>query len=597
MGVNYTPEMGNYRELKPFRFWCQKVLPLVYDDSLSYYELLNKVVDYLNKTMEDVDTLHTDVENLHTAYVQLQTYVNDYFDNLDVQEEINNKLDDMASSGELTTLLEPFIPPLITAWLNDNITPTSPPIDKSLTVENAGADAKVTGNKIRQLTYAGEGAELAKVNRVTGGYIENGAVVEYDSWSYSDYIDVSDFSHGYFLGLTEAPDGTSYNAIYDKDKNYIEAFRLTNELTAFTLRPNAHYIRVSGRINESICIYNALFDQNDLMNNPRKWYWYSAVSAQTGLIELKAPKYVLTVPDGYQVSIENYRPDGTVINYTTYAGSREYFRSNNCSHVKLYVRKADQTNLDYSDEMLDKITFEPKESFERIEYFKILTLNVGLFYNGITRLPANLIDEYKVKWHRFLGETNPDVMCLQEAPDFVDINNTVRYGEFMDFKFPFHANVYDIGKIKAKDSILSATLKSFASGSSARWAEFKYQVGDTVVTVWDVHLTTEANSTGIRQQDLDELAQGIASRTHTIIVGDFNSYSLDEITSRFGSYNVANGGNFGEYITWPNVSENWPNGSIDNIITTTDISMQNVVRADVEVSDHKPLMAELNVYY
>lgn len=44
----------DYHALRPFRFWCQKVLPLVYDDSLSYYELLCKVVDYLNKTREDL---------------------------------------------------------------------------------------------------------------------------------------------------------------------------------------------------------------------------------------------------------------------------------------------------------------------------------------------------------------------------------------------------------------------------------------------------------------------------------------------------------------------------------------------------------------
>ena len=36
------------KDLKTFNFWCQKVLPLVYDDSLSYYELLCKVVDYIN---------------------------------------------------------------------------------------------------------------------------------------------------------------------------------------------------------------------------------------------------------------------------------------------------------------------------------------------------------------------------------------------------------------------------------------------------------------------------------------------------------------------------------------------------------------------
>ena len=34
--ADFTPNMGNYKTLQPFRYWCQKVLPLVYDDSLSY---------------------------------------------------------------------------------------------------------------------------------------------------------------------------------------------------------------------------------------------------------------------------------------------------------------------------------------------------------------------------------------------------------------------------------------------------------------------------------------------------------------------------------------------------------------------------------
>lgn len=104
--ANFTPTLGDYKDLQPFRFWCQKVLPLVYDDSLSYYELLCKVVDYLNKTMEDVGTLEGDVTNLHKAYEQLQDYVNNYFNTLDVQEEINNKLDLMANNGTLNILLQ-----------------------------------------------------------------------------------------------------------------------------------------------------------------------------------------------------------------------------------------------------------------------------------------------------------------------------------------------------------------------------------------------------------------------------------------------------------------------------------------------------------
>ena len=51
-----------------FRYWCQKILPAVYDDSLSYYELLNKVVQYLNdvisKHNEMVDAVNTNTEDI-----------------------------------------------------------------------------------------------------------------------------------------------------------------------------------------------------------------------------------------------------------------------------------------------------------------------------------------------------------------------------------------------------------------------------------------------------------------------------------------------------------------------------------------------------
>lgn len=95
--------------VKPFRFWCQKVLPLVYDESLSYYELLCKVVDYLNRVIEDVNTLADDVEEFEQLFIELRNYVNNYFDNLDVQQEINHKLDEMAEDGTLATVMEPLL--------------------------------------------------------------------------------------------------------------------------------------------------------------------------------------------------------------------------------------------------------------------------------------------------------------------------------------------------------------------------------------------------------------------------------------------------------------------------------------------------------
>lgn len=45
------------KEVKPLRYWVQKVLPLVYDDSLSYYELLDRVVYKLNEVVASNDEL------------------------------------------------------------------------------------------------------------------------------------------------------------------------------------------------------------------------------------------------------------------------------------------------------------------------------------------------------------------------------------------------------------------------------------------------------------------------------------------------------------------------------------------------------------
>ena len=164
----------DFNKLKPFRFWCQKVLPLVYDNSLSYYELLCKVVDYLNHTIEDVNAvidltetftaeqtaayaqftadINATVAGLTSAFNTLQTFVNNYFDNLDVQQEIDNKLDLMASDGTLSAMVRPvaaaMIPGLVSQWLEDNITPTTPAVDKTLTVVGAAADARETGYRL-----------------------------------------------------------------------------------------------------------------------------------------------------------------------------------------------------------------------------------------------------------------------------------------------------------------------------------------------------------------------------------------------------------------------------------------------------------------
>lgn len=65
--------MGDIQKMK---FWCQKVLPLVYDDSLSYYELLCKVVDYLNNVIEKSNDIGDKITELEATVSEVQEEVN-----------------------------------------------------------------------------------------------------------------------------------------------------------------------------------------------------------------------------------------------------------------------------------------------------------------------------------------------------------------------------------------------------------------------------------------------------------------------------------------------------------------------------------------
>lgn len=148
MSANFSPEMEGYSDVRPFRFWCQKVLPLVYDDSLSYYELLCKVTDYINKIIGDLSATETNVDALKTAYDELEQYVNDYFESLDIQQEIDNRLDEMVEDGTLSAMIAPLVSPIIVDWLEEHITPSDPPVDNTLSIANAAADAAATGTAV-----------------------------------------------------------------------------------------------------------------------------------------------------------------------------------------------------------------------------------------------------------------------------------------------------------------------------------------------------------------------------------------------------------------------------------------------------------------
>lgn len=78
-------------------------------DALTDYELLCKVVEYLNKVIEQTNLMEDNENELVRVYNELYNYVENYFDNLDVQDEINNKLDEMVSDGTLQEIITQYL--------------------------------------------------------------------------------------------------------------------------------------------------------------------------------------------------------------------------------------------------------------------------------------------------------------------------------------------------------------------------------------------------------------------------------------------------------------------------------------------------------
>ena len=100
-------------KIKPngtFTNYIFKAIPLAFDESMSYYETLCALLNYLEETVIPAVNNNGDaVIELQNLYVELHDYVEHYFDNLDVQEEINNKLDEMAEDGTLADMVAEYI--------------------------------------------------------------------------------------------------------------------------------------------------------------------------------------------------------------------------------------------------------------------------------------------------------------------------------------------------------------------------------------------------------------------------------------------------------------------------------------------------------
>lgn len=71
------PALTFPNDIPLFRFWLQRMLPTVYTDSLSYSELLGKVIAYLNSAISDQNEVNGSLKELYEYVDQLYHYMSD----------------------------------------------------------------------------------------------------------------------------------------------------------------------------------------------------------------------------------------------------------------------------------------------------------------------------------------------------------------------------------------------------------------------------------------------------------------------------------------------------------------------------------------
>ena len=231
---NPSIEVIKTKETGIFTNYIFKAIPLAFDESMSYYETLCGLLSYLKDTVIPTVNNNADaVAELQNLFTTLNNYVDNYFTNLDVQEEINNKLDEMATDGTLYEIIRKYTDPIVNLQ-DQQITAMQSKInniDLKVNTVASGSPAKVY-ETVTQLTE--DNPDHSKIYLVT----ENG---NWYYWNISTWVS----------GGVYQSSGIANNSIIKK----MTQFYRINENNLFdktTVIPNKYIDSTNGELSTPI---------------------------------------------------------------------------------------------------------------------------------------------------------------------------------------------------------------------------------------------------------------------------------------------------------------------------------------------------------
>lgn len=412
--------------------------------------------------------------------------------------------------------------------------------------------------------------------------------------------------------------GSNFRIILRRNDNGAITVDEYNAITFKTYQELVNELSINENYCEASNYYHNLFSLSDINDIVFGTAGSSGITKNKTRLINKSVKHTTTdltvkAAPGYDYqSWVAYYADPDDAGYSSYSYIRDMVIIPAGSYYRIVIGKTDNSNVDITDALKSIYVQSALSSDNGVSnYLKVCTFNVGKWFNGVDDgVPNSNLNDYIIRWHKMIGEFDPDIILMQEAVQYFDRNDTVNpYSAVLEFKYPYKYNVgYNTEwgssikqqMIVSKVPLINPTINSFGDGRG--YIKFAINVCGSIVNVICTHLSTESNSSGDRQNEISALITEVSGLSNVIIGGDFNTYALSELDAfRSAGLQVANDGLFGDFETWPHTSDSWPNGCIDNIVTKN-FDIQFVERGNPDdaigstpLSDHTPLYSVIRV--
>lgn len=250
--------------ITPLNFWVQPVIPLTFDDSISYLETLGKVVEKLNETLtqnedwaaelrKDITDFTTDInQKMQSFEDKIELRVTKFESDTKTaitrfQKETNNAA--AAFQSTITNLVNEFEAEMTTKY-----EAFATQITELVNSISLNPDYSIDHDSPNMWDVWGSGAKLNyKLNKETGA--EEYANMYYTS-SYIPVRPLKTYAIQFGKYPTSAPtfDTTQYIIVYDSDKKFIHvqsAGAIVGKSIEYNMPANGYYVRICVNLNST----------------------------------------------------------------------------------------------------------------------------------------------------------------------------------------------------------------------------------------------------------------------------------------------------------------------------------------------------------